>query len=63
MMQRPPILTRSHETSIPGIFTSEHVTLDVPTAGPDGRPVSLEEVREADLAPVLFAALRGERPT
>ena len=34
--------------------------LGVPLAGPDGRPVSLEDVREADLAPVLFAALRGE---
>jgi 4-alpha-glucanotransferase len=32
----------------------------VPLSGPDGRPVSLEDVREADLAPVLFAALRGE---
>ena len=31
----------------------------IPLAGPDGRPVSLEEVREADLAAVLFAALRG----
>jgi len=33
----------------------------VPLAGPDGRPVSLEDVREADLAPVLFAALRGRQ--
>ncbi len=40
----------------------EYPNWRVPLAGPDGRPVSLEDVREADLAPVLFAALRGERP-
>ncbi|HSO65018.1 MAG TPA: 4-alpha-glucanotransferase, partial [Ornithinibacter sp.] len=39
----------------------EYPNWRVPLAGPDGRPVSLEDVREADLAPVLFAALRGER--
>ena len=39
----------------------EYPNWRVPLAGPDGRPVSLEEVRESDLAPVLFAALRGER--
>ena len=38
----------------------EYPNWRVPLAGPDGRPVSLEDVREADLAPVLFAALRGE---
>ena len=37
----------------------EYPNWRVPLAGPDGRPVSLEEAREADLAPVLFAALRG----
>lgn len=40
----------------------EYPNWRVPLAGPDGRPVSLEDVREADLAPLLFAALRGERP-
>ena len=40
----------------------EYPNWRVPLAGPDGRPVSLEEVREADLAPVLFAALRGRSP-
>ena len=40
----------------------EYPNWRIPLAGPDGRPVSLEDVREADLAPVLFAALRGERP-
>ena len=35
----------------------EYPNWRVPLAGPDGRPVSLEDVREADLAPVLFAAL------
>ena len=39
----------------------EYPNWRVPLAGPDGRAVSLEDVREADLAPVLFAALRGER--
>ena len=38
----------------------EYPNWRIPLSGPDGRPVSLEEVREADLAPVLFAALRGE---
>jgi 4-alpha-glucanotransferase len=37
----------------------EYPNWRVPLAGPDGRPVSLEDVREADLAPVLFAALHG----
>ena len=37
----------------------EYPNWRVPLAGPDGRPVSLEDVRESDLAPVLFAALRG----
>ena len=40
----------------------EYPNWRVPLAGPDGRPVSLEDIREADLAPVLFAALRGEHP-
>jgi 4-alpha-glucanotransferase len=40
----------------------EYPNWRVPLAGSDGRPVSLEDVRDADLAPVLFAALRGERP-
>ncbi len=39
----------------------EYPNWRIPLSGPDGRPVSLEGVREADLAPVLFAALRGER--
>ena len=38
----------------------EYPNWRVPLAGPDGRPVSLEDVRDADLAPILFAALRGE---
>ena len=38
----------------------EYPNWRIPLAGPDGRPVSLEDVRDADLAPVLFAALRGE---
>ncbi len=41
----------------------EYPNWRVPLAGPDGRPVSLEDVRDADLAPVLFAALHGDRPT
>ena len=40
----------------------EYPNWRVPLAGPDGLPVSLEDIREADLAPALFAALRG-RPT
>ena len=39
--------------------SDEYPNWRVPLAGPDGRPVSLEDVRDADLAPVLFASLRG----
>lgn len=42
MMQQPPTLTRSNETDIPGIFTSEHVSLDVPSTGADGRPPAVK---------------------
>jgi 4-alpha-glucanotransferase len=38
----------------------EYPNWRVPLAGPDGRSVPLEEVKGAELAPVLFAALRGE---
>jgi 4-alpha-glucanotransferase len=41
----------------------EYPNWRLPLSGPDGHPVSLEAVRDADLAPVLFAALRGERPS
>ncbi len=39
--------------------SDEYPNWRVPLAGPDGQPVSLEELKGADLAPVLFAALHG----
>jgi 4-alpha-glucanotransferase len=38
----------------------EYPNWRIPLAGPDGRPVSLEEVLESELAPVLFRAARGD---
>ena len=38
----------------------EYPNWRVPLSGPDGRVVSLEELKGAELAPLLFAALRGE---
>ncbi|KAJ4302979.1 hypothetical protein N0V90_001870 [Kalmusia sp. IMI 367209] len=38
MMQQPPTLRQASESEIPGIFTSEHVSLDVPPMGVEGRP-------------------------
>ncbi|KAF2680226.1 Pkinase-domain-containing protein [Lentithecium fluviatile CBS 122367] len=38
MMQPPPTIKQPSEPNIPGIYTSENVTLDVPVKGHDGRP-------------------------
>lgn len=38
----------------------EYPNWRIPLAGPDGRPLLLEEVLEAELAPVLFRAARGD---
>ncbi|KRE42151.1 4-alpha-glucanotransferase [Knoellia sp. Soil729] len=38
----------------------EYPNWRIPLAGPDERPVSLEEVLESELAPVLFEATRGD---
>jgi 4-alpha-glucanotransferase len=37
----------------------EYPNWRLPLAGPDGRPVDLDDVREAELAEALFDALRG----
>ncbi len=38
----------------------EYPNWRVPLAGPDGRPVDLDDIRESDLAEALFDALRGD---
>ncbi|KAL5375017.1 hypothetical protein DPSP01_011507 [Paraphaeosphaeria sporulosa] len=41
-MLQPPATAQPEETDIPGIFTSEHVELDVPNVGSDGRPPAVK---------------------
>lgn len=53
MMQRPPKLTRSHESDIPGIFTSEHVSLDVPGGPGEPRPAPVKFTYAIAPCPVL----------
>ncbi|KAJ4353775.1 uncharacterized protein N0V89_005505 [Didymosphaeria variabile] len=42
MMQQPASTRQPSETEIPGIFTSEHVELDGPAIGSDGRPHAIK---------------------
>ncbi|KAF1974491.1 Pkinase-domain-containing protein [Bimuria novae-zelandiae CBS 107.79] len=41
-MQQPPTLGQPNESEIPGIFTSEHLSLDVPAHPNDGRPTPVK---------------------
>jgi len=38
MMQSPPAFKQPLETDVPGIYTSQNVTLEVPVQSHDGRP-------------------------